>query len=202
MTLRKLQNYILSDLGWFTNKRGIPLLLKIIQLLITSPSFNVTFWFRIGNYLKENNYPPLLPIYYVIQYICVRKKFKTGIDLPLGTKVGHGLLFAHLGCIVVNGSAIIGDYVIISQGVTIGSVRGKLKSSPVIGSNVYIGAGAKVIGGCKIGDNVVIGAGSVVTKDVPNNAVVAGVPAKILNYLGKDYLKNYQPIERIKNEKI
>ena len=91
---------------------------------------------------------------------------------------------------------------IISQGVTIGSVRGKLKSSPVIGSNVYIGAGAKVIGGCKIGDNVVIGAGSVVTKDVPNNAVVAGVPAKILNYLGKDYLKNYQPIERIKNEKI
>ena len=108
MTLRKLQNYILSDLGWFTNKRGIPLLIKILQLLITSPSFNVTFWFRIGNYLRDNNYPA--PIYYVIQYICIRKKFKTGIDLPLGTKVGHGLLFAHLGCIVVNGSAIIGDY--------------------------------------------------------------------------------------------
>ena len=72
MTFRELQNYILSDLGWFTNKRGIPLLLKIIQLLITSPSFNVTFWFRIGNYLKENNYPP--PPYILCYPIYMCKK--------------------------------------------------------------------------------------------------------------------------------
>lgn len=199
MTFTECKRYILSDLGWFTDKTGIKLFFKIIQLMITSPSFNVTLWFRIGNYIKGKKCPPLL---YLIQYICVRKKFKTGIDLPLGTDIGYGLLFAHLGCIVVNGSVKIGDYVIISQGVTLGSVRGKEKARPIIGNNVYIGAGAKVIGGCTIGNNVVIGAGAVVTKDVPDNAVVAGVPAKILNYKGKDYLRYYQPIKRIKNEKI
>lgn len=74
------------------------------------------------------------------------------------------------------------------QGVTIGK---NTKGSPVIGDNVFIGANALVIGKVVVGNNVCIGAGSVVVKDVPDNAVVVGNPARIISYdgdiLGKGY---------------
>ena len=67
--------------------------------------------------------------------------------------------------------------------------RGDKKGCPIIGDRVYIGAGAKVIGKVRVGNNVAIGANSVVTKDVPDNAVVGGVPAKIINYSSSsDYI--------------
>ncbi len=55
---------------------------------------------------------------------------------------------------------------------------------PVIGDNVYIGSGAKIIGSVNVGNNVAIGANAVLTKDVPDNAVVVGVPAKVISYKG------------------
>ena len=82
---------------------------------------------------------------------------------------------------------MIGDNVNISQGVTIGQTnRGKRKGVPVIGNGVYIGPGAKVIGKVTIGNNVAIGANAVVTEDVPDNACVAGVPAKIVSMNGAE----------------
>lgn len=74
----------------------------------------------------------------------------------------------------------IGDNVWINQQMTIGH---KGESAPVIGNNVRISCGAKILGGVRIGDNVVVGAGAVVVKDVPSNCVVAGVPAKIIKQL-------------------
>ena len=77
---------------------------------------------------------------------------------------------------------------------TIGSKRGKKGGVPIIGHNVVVAPGANVIGPVNIGDNVFIGANALVINDIPDNAVVGGVPAKILNFDGKYntllYLKN------------
>ena len=80
----------------------------------------------------------------------------------------------------------------IFQGVTIG---GMLKENemlvPRIGNNVILFAGAKVIGNVTIGNNVVVGANAVVTHDVPDNAVVAGIPARVISMKGADYVAPY-----------
>lgn len=92
----------------------------------------------------------------------------------------------HYNCIVINGNAKIGKNFTIRHGVTVYDVNGK---TPIIGDNVTVGAGAKIIGGIKIGNNVVIGANAVVNKDVPDNCVVVGVPARIVKN-NQDYIKN------------
>lgn len=79
----------------------------------------------------------------------------------------------------------------IYQGVTIGSSRGSNGGVPRIGNNVVVFAGTKIIGNVVIGDNVVVGANAVVTKDVPANAVVVGVPAKVISYNGASMVQSY-----------
>ena len=80
---------------------------------------------------------------------------------------------------VVNGGTIIGNNVNISQFLNIGTNN---RTPAIIGDNVYIGPQVSIVENVKIGSNSSIGAGAVVVKDVPQNATVAGVPAKILNY--------------------
>lgn len=110
--------------------------------------------------------------------ICKRHfSHKYCIDIPTCTQIGKGLYVGHGMCMIIHGDAIIGDNVSLSQYVTIGIKNGKV---PVIGNNVYIGPSSTIIGNVKVGNNATIGAGSVVVKDVPDNAVVAGVPAKVL----------------------
>jgi serine O-acetyltransferase len=111
--------------------------------------------------------------------------FKFGISIPFTTRIGPGFYIGHFGGIVVSDGAEIGRNCNISQGVTIGaSNRGQRAGAPVIGDNVYIGPGAKVIGGIRIGDDVAIGANAVVTHDVPSGSVVAGVPARVVSNEG------------------
>ena len=97
--------------------------------------------------------------------------------------LGGGIKFYHFGDVVVNRNAKIGKNVTIYNGVTIGvNLRPdeKAYSPPVVGDNVVLCTGAKVIGNVNIGENSVIGANTVVTKDIPPNSVAAGVPAKVL----------------------
>ena len=104
-------------------------------------------------------------------------------DLELGDceNIKGGLCIFHGFGVVINPFSRIGKNCIIFQGVTIG-VSEPGGKAPVIGNDVFIGAGAKIIGNIEIGDNVRIGAGAVVIKDVPSNVTVAGVPAKIVKY--------------------
>lgn len=90
--------------------------------------------------------------------------------------IGGGLFIQH-GFSTIVAAEKIGENCWINQQVTIGF---KGKESPIIGNNVRIHCGAKVLGGVKIGDNSAVGAGAVVVKDVPPSVVVAGVPAKII----------------------
>lgn len=103
--------------------------------------------------------------------------------------IGKGLCLSHCFSIIIS-QCQIGDNVTIMQQVTIGSSRGGNRQGyPTIGNNVFIGCGAKIIGRVNIGNNVVIGANAVVTKDIPDNAIAAGVPARVLNYNGPEEVK-------------
>ena len=104
----------------------------------------------------------------------------TGIDLPCEAKVGRRLRIDHFGGIIVSGDAVIGDDVVMRNGVTIGLKRTNERGAPVIGNRVDIGAGAKILGPIVIGDDAVIGANAVVLHDVPAGAVAVGIPARVL----------------------
>lgn len=123
---------------------------------------------------------------YHITYLFLRHyAIKYGIDIPYQTRIGSGFYIGHYSGIFVSGKVIIGKNCNISHGATIGeTVRGKRMGCPTIGDNVYIGPGAKIIGGITIGNNVAVGANAVVTKNVPDNAVVVGIPAKVISRNG------------------
>ena len=103
----------------------------------------------------------------------------TGIELPCEAEVGRNFVIDHFGGIIVSGYARFGDNCRIRNGVVVGLARTDDPCAPVIGDNVDIGAGAKVLGRIRIGNNVLIGANAVVTCDVPDDSIAVGVPAVI-----------------------
>lgn len=113
--------------------------------------------------------------------------------VPGSALIGNETKAAYGGMgIVIHGKSKIGSRVILGQGITIGR---QLDPSgvPVIGNDVYISAGARILGDIKIGNNVIIGANSVVLKDIPDNSIVAGVPAKLIRTINEpiyNLLKN------------
>jgi serine O-acetyltransferase len=116
-----------------------------------------------------------LPYYYGFFWVRTRLQ----IELPRSTCIDAGLRIDHFGSILVNCQFIAGKNLTITHGVLIGQTD---TGVPRCGDNVAIGAGAKVIGGITLGDSVQVGAGAVVTKSFPDNAVIAGVPARLLRF--------------------
>jgi serine O-acetyltransferase len=105
----------------------------------------------------------------------------TGIEIHPGARIGKSVFIDHGMGVVIGETAIIGDYALIYQGVTLGGTGKETgKRHPTVGKNVVVGAGAKVLGNLCIGDNVRIGAGSVVLRDVPSDCTVVGVPGRII----------------------
>ena len=119
-------------------------------------------------------------------------QIKYGYQFQYTCKIGKGLYLPHYGNIIINNQSVIGENCNIAQGVTIGNVkRGKKVGNPLIGDRVAIGANAVVIGNIKIGNDVLIAPLSFVNFDVPDNAVVSGNPAQIINYNGSaGYIEN------------
>lgn len=133
-------------------------------------------WYRIANFCYRNHIPFLPKLIYYLQYMLFN------CSVPASCKIGKGTKFGYGGIgVVIHARAEIGENCIIGQNVTVGG-RSGFYEVPVIGNNVEICAGSRVLGPIKIGDNVIIGANAVVIKDVPSNAVVAGVPAHIIKY--------------------
>lgn len=119
-----------------------------------------------------------LTVLYRFLYRWIRNRY--GIELPHSAVLGRRVCIEHQGGIVVHGSAVIGDDVIIRQGVTIGNRRlDRPYDAPQIGRRVNIGAGAVILGGIAIGDDVAIGANAVVLDDVPAGSTVTGPRATI-----------------------
>ena len=103
----------------------------------------------------------------------------TGIELPCEVEIGRNFVIDHFGGIVVSGYARFGNDCRIRNGVVVGLAHADDPCAPVIGDNVDIGAGAKVLGRIRVGNNVLIGANAVVTRDVPDDSVAVGVPAVV-----------------------
>ena len=103
----------------------------------------------------------------------------TGIELPCEVVVGRNFVIDHHSDIIVSGYARFGDDCRIRSGVVIGMSKMGMPCAPLIGNNVDIGAGAKVLGPITVGNNVVIGANAVVIRDIPSDCIAVGVPARV-----------------------
>lgn len=148
---------------------------------------NAINFYRTARWLYKHKVPVLPGFIKGITFVL----FNTVV--PYTAEIGKGTKFAYggMGC-VVHKDTTIGDRVIIGQNTTIGRSLDP-DDFPTIGSDVYISAGARIIGKIHVGNNVIIGANAVVNKDVEDNSIVAGVPAKLIRKVDCsiwDLLKN------------
>lgn len=135
---------------------------------------NAIYFYRVARWLYLHHIPFVPKLITLLIFLIYNSKIPYTAKIGKGTKFGYGAIG-----VVVHARAVIGNNCCIGPNVTIGGRSGH-KAVPVIGDNVNISTGSKVLGSIYIGNNAVIGANAVVIKDVPENAVVAGVPAKIL----------------------
>lgn len=168
--VRDIFRYIQSDYIRYEVK---PTLINILISALTARNhcFAYSFWLRLAS--RKNLVYPLA------RFMHHRLSRKYGIQISPSTKIGFGLKIIHGIGIIINARTIIGNNCNISHFLSIGSNNG---TPAIIGDCVYIGPHVCVVENVHIGNNVTIGAGSVVTKDIPENATVAGVPAKIVSY--------------------
>ena len=126
------------------------------------------------NLEKKSFIQKIFEKYYLLRYM--QLGMKLGFTIPLNV-AEEGLSLPHYGTIIINGNSHIGKNCRIMADVCIGSTSG-VNIAATIGDNVYIGAGAKIIGQINIGDDVCIGANAVVTKNIEDGITVVGIPAK------------------------
>lgn len=133
---------------------------------------------RKAEYYKNCHKSIIGKIYsYWLQYKYHKKRIKLGFSIPLNV-FGPGLSIAHYGTIVVNGNAKVGKNCRIQESTTIGATNGLLKA-PVLGDNIFIGSGARIIGAVEIASDIAIGANALVNHSYTENGItIAGVPAK------------------------
>lgn len=134
--------------------------------------------YRYAGWTKKLPGPLKLPfkaLYFILFYLV---QAATGISVQAYAKIGRRFVVLNRYCIFVVAESI-GDDFTVCQGVTVGNVRGK-KRLPIIGSNVFLEPGCKVLGDVTIGDNVIVRANSLVLNDVPSDSIAVGNPARIL----------------------
>lgn len=167
----------------------LKLFLMFLNFTIFYKSFRSILFYRLSNRFHNQLF---VNIFYVLKWITF------SIEIPSNAQIGEGFLIGHPDGIVINGNCIIGKNFSIYQGVTIGGNMGKIKNgqeAPIIGDNVFVGAGAKILGPVKIGDNCIIGANAVVINNIPKNSVAVGIPAKVIKRVNDNYIeieKNYK----------
>lgn len=156
---------------------------SLVEVLTSYPGTHAVLLHRVAHFFWEVGLP------FVPRYISHIARQITGIEIHPGAEIGKDFFIDHGSGTVIGETARIGDNVTIYQNVSLGGTSLKQeKRHPTVGNNVVIGAGAKLLGPINIGDNVRIGANSVVTKDVPPNSVVVGVPGRIVSRNGQKLL--------------
>jgi len=124
-------------------------------------------------------------MFFLARWISQRAARKTGIEIHPAATIGRRFFIDHGTGVVIGETTVIGDDVMIYQGVTLGGTgKDTGKRHPTIGNNVMIGAGAKVLGPFKVGDNSNIAAGAVVLDEIPPDCTAVGVPAHIVRRNG------------------
>ena len=138
--------------------------------------------YRLGRWANEEAPRALRPAAKAAYFALFKLvEITTGVSLPSHARIGRGFYVGHFGNIIVHPDTIMGERCSISQGVTIGVLGGARKPGvPRFGNDVYIGAGAKILGPVTVGDGATIGTNAVVLEDVPAGATAVGVPARII----------------------
>ena len=181
MTGRELRFLWYADLYRYgpTSKRALA------RALANEPGYRYSFVMRLAAYARAHRDPAHRALAFASRLWLRRLRFRFSVDVPASTAVGSGLYMNHPDGIVVHSEAVIGRNCNLSQGVTLGEAnRGRNAGFPVLGDGVYVGPGAKIVGAVRVGDNAAIGANCVVTHDVPENAVVVGVPGRVISSAG------------------
>ena len=151
-----------------------------LSLILTYPGVKAVFFHRIANFFH------LAKFYLVARIISQLSRFLTGIEIHPGAKIGKNLFIDHGMGVVIGETSEIGNNVTIYHMATLGGIAPSINSNdqrqvkrhPTLGDCVVVGSGAQILGPVIIGTHAKIGANAVVTKDVPENAVMVGIPAK------------------------
>ena len=151
-----------------------------LSLILTYPGVKAVFFHKIANFFQ------LAKFYLVARIISQLSRFLTGIEIHPGAKIGRNLFIDHGMGVVIGETSEIGNNVTIYHMATLGGIAPSINSNdqrqvkrhPTLGDCVVVGSGAQILGPVMIGANAKVGANAVVTKDVPENAVMVGIPAK------------------------
>ena len=146
-------------------------LMKMFLKTLSSPPFALTFWLRFAQIRGFWYWPAkIMHRHYSSKY---------GLQVYPSMKIGFGFCLGHAICVVINPATVIGNNVNIAQFTQIGTSRDQ---AAIIGDNVSLSPMISLVNDVHIGSNSTVGTGAVVTHDVPQNATVVGVPAKVLHY--------------------
>ena len=148
----------------------------VVKVLLTDGTAAMIIY-RLMQWSRRWRLAPLEMLFNKLNAICCSCIIGRGADF------GPGFVLIHSQGVVINGQVRGGSHVYLEHQVTIGADRWK---SPVLGDDVYVGAGAKIIGPVTVGDGVRVGANAVVVHDVPSGATVVGIPAKVVRQRGPD----------------
>jgi len=166
-----------------------------LRLIVLTQGIWALIVYRAGAWCVRNSQRLGLFARLLLPFLTVCQKaveIATGIDIPFTARIGRGLYIGHFGQIILSTRTVMGEFCNLSQGVTIGEAgRGSERHVPQIGDRVYIAPGAKLFGKLTIGNDVAIGANAVVTRDLPDNAVAVGIPAKVINLESSRDFVNY-----------
>ena len=172
-----------------------------ISVVLTYPGVKAVFLHRIANFFAVAKFDLIARI--ISQF----SRFMTGIEIHPKAKIGKNLFIDHGMGVVIGETSDIGDNVTIYHMATLGGISPSINSEdqretkrhPTLQDNVVVGSGAQVLGPITIGKNAKIGANAVVTKDVPENGVMVGIPAKNVGTATEEF-KPYGISEEEKNE--
>ncbi len=157
-------------------RRRDPAARTTIEILLTYPGVHALLFHRIAHVLHAR-----LRLRLAARFVSHVGRLLTGIEIHPGATLGRRVFIDHGMGTVIGETAEVGDDCLLYHGVTLGGTgKERGKRHPTLGHGVVVGAGAAVLGNIRLGDNVKVGAGSVVVADVPANATVVGIPARVV----------------------
>ncbi len=160
--------------------REDPAATSTLEVLICYPGLHAILLHRIAHFFYR------IGLRLLARIVSQIARMITGIEIHPGATIGRRFFIDHGMGVVVGETAIIGDDVILYQGVTLGGTgKERGKRHPTIGNRVVVGTGAKVLGNITLGNNVKVGAGSVVVHSVPDDSTVVGIPGRIVKTRGQ-----------------
>ena len=160
-----------------------------LSVILTYPGVKAVFFHRIANFFS------IAKLDLIARIISQFSRFLTGIEIHPKAKIGENLFIDHGMGVVIGETSEIGNNVTIYHMVTLGGISPSINSDdqrnskrhPTLMDNVVVGSGAQVLGPVVVGKNAKIGANAVVTKDVPENAVMVGIPAKNVGTASEEF---------------